>query len=404
MNTIKRLYSRALPLVLIIGLTLLWPVLGLAQSYALGDIPLDPETYARYERSFPDQAADSLPSSYDARNYGLVTPAKNQGNCGSCWAFAATGAFESHLLKQYGGSASDLSEQQQVSCNTGQSGCCGGSANSIKFWETQGPIYESCGPYKESSTSCPTKSTEPCSNMNSCSQLSARVTGFYTVTPTVDQMKTSLYNDGPSYWRYDVYNDFYTFWNSASAGTVYKNSGSTFSGGHAVLLIGWDDAKQAFLCKNSWGSNGGPQKDGTFWIAYSGHTKNLNIGMANFKLTGGGTHPSLSSLYDASVYQAYANFYNKLSLLYGSSTYRYYAYIYQMYAYQYLYSAYSKAPSGSSSRNYAYYAYYYGYYAYVYAYYSYVYGSTAYAQSMAYYAYQSRIYAANAQYYAALNM
>ena len=62
------------------------------------------------------------------------------------------------------------------------------------------------------------------------------------------------------------------------------NEAKSLEGGHAVLLIGWDDWKQAFLCKNSWG-NGGPNGDGTFWIAYSGHANNLGFGMANFSVT-----------------------------------------------------------------------------------------------------------------------
>jgi hypothetical protein len=52
-----------------------------------------------------------------------------------------------------------------------------------------------------------------------------------------------------------------------------------------VLLIGWDDAKGAYLCKNSWGTDGGPNSDGTFWIAYEGHATDLGFGMSNFSLT-----------------------------------------------------------------------------------------------------------------------
>ena len=119
-----------------------------------------------------------------------------------------------------------------------------------------------------------------------------RVTGFYTTAQTAEAFKTSCYDDGPSYWRYDVYSDFsYNvtgFWYDANPGDVYVNSSNSFRrGGHAVLIIGWDDAKGAFLCKNSWGATGGPQGNGTFWIAYSGHSHNLGFAMSNFNLTGG---------------------------------------------------------------------------------------------------------------------
>ena len=257
---------------------------GASPPYPLGDIPLAPETYQKHLLVFRREMADFLPTAYDARSEGIVTPAKNQGACGSCWAFATTGAMESHLLKaQYLSGSPDLSEQQQVSCNTGQLGCCGGSSNSIQFWESQGPIYESCFPYGDGGTSCPTESNVPCDY--SCQELPYRVTNYYTVSPTPDQFKSSLYNYGPSYWRFDVYTDFDAYWSGGELNAVYVNQGGSRRGGHAVLLIGWDDTKGAYLCKNSWGTNGGPNGDGTFWIAYSGHHYNLGFGMANFSVT-----------------------------------------------------------------------------------------------------------------------
>jgi hypothetical protein len=113
-----------------------------------------------------------------------------------------------------------------------------------------------------------------------------RVTPFYTVDPTTADFKNSLYVYGPSYWRYDVYSDFDTYWNTGGPDDVYvSQSGASYRGGHAVLLIGWDDARGAFLCKNSWGTYAGPNGDGTFWIAYSDHYNDLRFGMSNFSLT-----------------------------------------------------------------------------------------------------------------------
>jgi hypothetical protein len=259
-----------------------------AQEYGLGDLPLDPETYNRYLKIYPDQLKEGLPSSYNAKTAGIVTSAKDQGSCGSCWAFASAGAMESHILKG-GGPTYDLSEQQQVSCNLAQYGCCGGSMEALQYWQSTGPILESCGPYGEASTSCPpTHRTVACSSMSGCSQINYRITNWHTVNTTTDDFKTSLYNYGPSYWRFQVYSDFNNFWNTASPRSIYRNiSGTTNLGGHAVLLIGWDDTKGAFLCKNSWGATGGPQGDGTFWIAYTGHYNNLGFKMANFELAGG---------------------------------------------------------------------------------------------------------------------
>jgi hypothetical protein len=270
-------------IVLIFSLTLLgtqsiYPK-DFSREYPLGDIPLDPITYQKHLKFWPqDMAGESLPLAYDARDEGIVTSAKNQGSCGSCWAFASAGAMESHMLKAYNDGPTDLSEQQQVSCNTAMWGCSGGSSTAIRYWQAKGPLYEGCFPYTASDST-------PCAEAL-CDQLGYRVVDWHTVPETITDFKTSLYVYGPSYWRYDVYNDFYTYWNQGNPGDVYVNSAnSSFEGGHAVLLIGWDESKGAFLCKNSWGTTGGPNDDGTFWIAYSGHGHDLGFGMANFSLT-----------------------------------------------------------------------------------------------------------------------
>ena len=250
---------------------------NLYQEHPLGDIPLDAATYQKYLKVQPERmlAADALPSSYDARDDGIVTSAKNQGSCGSCWAFASVGGMESHILKG-GGALLDLSEQQQVSCNTAMLGCSGGSATAIRYWEGKGPLDENCFPYTASDST-------PCTE-DGCSQYGYRVIDYHTVAATTNEFKNSLYTYGPSYWRFTVYSDFDSYWGNGNPGDVYvSQAGASYRGGHAVLLIGWDDTKQAFLCKNSWGG-GGPNNDGTFWIAYGGHFYNLGFGMSNFSL------------------------------------------------------------------------------------------------------------------------
>jgi hypothetical protein len=252
------------------------------REFYYGDIPLDPEVYESLLREPPDTALDGLPVAYDARDEGLVTPAKDQGACGSCWAFAVTGAMESHLLKEMGVGPEDFAEQQQVSCNSSMWGCAGGNSSALRFWEagSYGPIDEAGMPYTA-------RDSTPCEY--GCLEQDYHVTNYHTVPNSTAAFKESLYNFGPSYWRYDVYSDFGSFWSAGRPGQVYVNASGWREGGHAVLLIGWDDAKGAFLCKNSWGATGGPNGDGTFWIAYSGHANDLSFGMANFELSGGGS-------------------------------------------------------------------------------------------------------------------
>ncbi len=246
-----------------------------SQEHRLGDIPLHPEIYKKHLKVWPLDMAAALPGSYDARDDGLVTAAKNQGSCGSCWAFASVGAMESHMLKMYQIGPEDLSEQQQISCNTGMWGCDGGNSSALRYWILDGPLDEGYFSYTGNDAT-------PCQESED-QQLGYRVIDWHTVAS--NNFKDSLYSNGPSYWRYDVYDDFYTYWGSATAGDVYTNSDNSYRGGHAILIIGWDDSKGAYLCKNSWGETAGPNNDGTFWIAYSGHANNLNFGMANFSLT-----------------------------------------------------------------------------------------------------------------------
>ena len=102
------------------------------------------------------QELDELPSPvllnpeeyFDWRIMGGVTPVKDQGACGSCWDFAATGAFESAIL--IGDAVEwDLSEQQVLSCNTGGSSCSGGwMEDAYNLFMGYGAVEESCMPYE----------------------------------------------------------------------------------------------------------------------------------------------------------------------------------------------------------------------------------------------------------------
>lgn len=85
-------------------------------THNLGDTGI-PADYEKILRVFPADSTADLLEYYDARTCGWVTPAKNQGSCGGCWSYTATGVFESHLL-QNGHPATAQQEYQQIYNNS----------------------------------------------------------------------------------------------------------------------------------------------------------------------------------------------------------------------------------------------------------------------------------------------
>ena len=104
----------------------------------------DTETYlaslGKHVHMLPDQLVSALPKSVDWTIEGTVTPVKNQGECGSCWAFPTTGSVEGAYAIASGKVVS-LSEQQLVDCDMTDNGCKGGSMdNGYKWIEANGGI------------------------------------------------------------------------------------------------------------------------------------------------------------------------------------------------------------------------------------------------------------------------
>jgi uncharacterized protein (TIGR03437 family) len=213
--------------------------------------------------------AIQLPSKLDWRSNGgdYVTSVKDQGSCGSCWAFATAAALESHVLitNHLPDKDLDLSEQVMVSCclecSEWLGGCQGGWLHiSSEFARTKGLPLESCYKYSGSDGSC----SRACGNWQGSAY---KMADWNWITPperpsNVQALKNALYQYGPILVAMGVYDDFFSYKNG-----IYSRGFGYFAGYHAVLIVGYDDSAGIFIVKNSWGTSWGWM--GYFNIAYS---------------------------------------------------------------------------------------------------------------------------------------
>jgi hypothetical protein len=201
-----------------------------------------------------------LPPSLDWRDNGgnFVTPVRNQGGCGSCWAFATTAGLESYTLIANDTPDVDLNLSEQVLVSCGNAGSCSGGypTTASRFIMDVGLPVESCYPYNATDGSC----SNACPSWQSSAYKIK--TYSYLWTPSVDVIKSALYDHGPVPATMAVYTDFFSY-----VSGIYSYSSGNLAGYHAVLIVGYNDSDQYFIVKNSWGTGWG--EGGFFRIAYS---------------------------------------------------------------------------------------------------------------------------------------
>ena len=231
----------------------------------LGLLPLPPDRAT----SVPELTAPAgafFDPSFDWRALSGVTSVKNQGACGSCWAFAAAGQLESHV-RIYDGRIEDLSEQSVIDCNTWGASCSGGWAGAAyEVFLNPGGVPEACVPYEA-------RDDRAC--RQAACQVVARISSYTPVANNVSAIKTALAT-GPVYTAMTVIDNFYDY-----TGGCY-NSTTGEPPNHAVLIVGWDDnacsGQGAWIVKNSWGPNWGDA--GFFHIRYGV----CNIGYSSYQI------------------------------------------------------------------------------------------------------------------------
>ena len=211
------------------------------------------------------KSTNAAPDSWDWTQKGYVSPVKDQGSCGSCWAFSTVGNLEGLYYKEKG-VMKTFSEQMLVDCDTYDSGCNGGLMENTFTWlkENGGIMTDTDYPYKGRKGTCQSDETK---------YVDMQITGYTklgsgssTWDPVdEDEIKEFLYETGPLAVALNA-NPLQTY----SSGILDKTSSQCPTSGmnHAVTMVGYghDDSqdKDYWIVKNSWGKNWG--EDGYFRI------------------------------------------------------------------------------------------------------------------------------------------
>ena len=197
---------------------------------------------------------DKLPENVDWREYGAVTPVKNQGDCGSCWAFSTTGSLEAMHFRATGHLVS-LSEQNLIDCSSkyGNNGCGGGLMdNAFQFIRHNGGIdTESSYPYNGQQLWC----------RESRGTRGATDVGFVDVEAGNEgALKTAVATQGPCSVAIQANLETFQFYSRG----VYRDERCSVEGlDHGVLVVGYGveevTGEEYWLIKNSWGTTWGEE-------------------------------------------------------------------------------------------------------------------------------------------------
>jgi len=178
---------------------------------------------------------------------GMVSAVKNQGSCGSCWAFSTTGSIEAHTAIKSGKAPVSISEQQLVDCSSsyGNNGCGGGLMDfGFEYLaDNGGSCTEEAYPYTASQGTC----------QSTCQKVT-QITGCQDVPKDPEQLKGAIEQTGPVSIAIQANQLAFQFYHG---GVLSGNCGTQLD--HGVLVVGYDDTAEMpyWKVKNSWGATWG---------------------------------------------------------------------------------------------------------------------------------------------------
>ena len=219
------------------------------------------DNFLSFRHSFPHRqyttASIAAPSSVDWTTQGAVTPVKNQGQCGSCWAFSTTGSVEGAWFLSNGTLVS-LSEQQLVDCSSaqGNQGCNGGLMDSAFEYiiKNKGLTTESNYPYTAADGTC---------SASKAKQVAATIKTYTDVTPSsADALINAVAQQPISVAIEADQNSFQLY----AGGVLTANCGIQLDHGVLVTAYGVDSKTglEYWGVKNSWGADWG--MNGYVWL------------------------------------------------------------------------------------------------------------------------------------------
>ncbi|KAI4322763.1 hypothetical protein L6164_022428 [Bauhinia variegata] len=201
--------------------------------------------------TFKYENVAALPSSVDWRQKGAVTPIKDQGQCGCCWAFSAVAATEG-ITKLSTGKLISLSEQELVDCDTNgvDQGCEGGLMDdAFKFiLQNKGLSTETNYPYQGTDGTC---------NKNKEANRAATIKGYEDVPANNEKALLKAVANQPVSVAIDASGSDFQFY---SSGVFTGSCGTELD--HGVTAVGYgasEDGTKYWLVKNSWGTQWGEQ-------------------------------------------------------------------------------------------------------------------------------------------------
>ena len=203
----------------------------------------------RKHMAHPRDFRGTYPSSVDWRDKGAVLAVKNQGHCGSCWAFSTTGAIEGQNYLKHNSSVS-LSEQSLIDCSKGfgNQGCDGGSQEyAYEYIIKNGGI--------DTEASYPYTASDFASCMFNMSSVGAIITDYrYLPIQDEEALTYAIATVGPIAVAIDASLKTFLLYNGT--GVYYDSECSSRNLDHGVLAVGYgtENGRDYYIVKNSWGT------------------------------------------------------------------------------------------------------------------------------------------------------